>query len=72
MMENTKYRVETMKYMGPTQQNELIRHMGESLEDAIKVRLHERNYFFIMADETSDVSNKEQNVPCNTVSVPGK
>lgn len=49
-----------MKYLAPVIQNELVDHMGFSVLASLKKEFHQRKYYSIMADETSDVSNKEQ------------
>ena len=57
---NNKLSIETMKYASPIVQNELIDLMANSILRHLINDISERCYFLVMADETSDLSNKEQ------------
>ena len=52
------------RYMSPQIQNELIKVMSINVLRKIVVSIQEAKYFSLMADEVTDISNKEQVVVC--------
>lgn len=56
--------LELKYYQSPQIVNEIISMMGQDVLRRILVKIREAGYFGIMADETRDISNKEQLVIC--------
>ena len=54
----------TDKYVSADIQNELLKVMGLQVLQDIATSLHSAEFYSIMVDETTDVSNKEQAVLC--------
>ena len=54
----------TDKYVSADIQNELLKVMGLQVLRDIATSLHSAEFYSIMVDETTDVSNKEQAVLC--------
>ena len=54
----------TLKYTSPENQNELIEIMALKILRNLAEKIRNANFFSIMADETVDISNKEQLVIC--------
>ena len=54
----------TDKYVSADMQNELLKVMGLQVLRDIATSLHSAEFYSIMVDETTDVSNKEQAVLC--------
>ena len=52
------------KYTSPVIQNELIKIMALTVAETISGNLQATLFYTIMADETTDCSNKEQFVIC--------
>ena len=52
--------LELKRYQSPQIVNEIISLMGQEVLRGILVKIHEAGYFGLMADETRDISNKEQ------------
>lgn len=52
--------IKNMRYLSPDVQNELIHIMGNQVLRNIVSNIRKGKHYCIMADETSDVSNKEQ------------
>ncbi|XP_045169561.1 uncharacterized protein LOC123532237 [Mercenaria mercenaria] len=52
------------QYLSPSIQNEFIHICGNQISDSIVHRCQDARYFSILADESADVSNKEQFAFC--------
>ena len=47
-------------WLAPSFQNEIIQFLASKVLDVIKQELHEAKYFILLADETKDISKREQ------------
>ena len=56
--------LELKRYQSPQIINEIITLMGQDVLRGILVKIREAGYFGLMADETRDISNKEQLAVC--------
>ena len=52
--------VGTKKYQSPDIVNEMIKLMGHKVLRSVIINIHHHKWFSILADETRDVSNREQ------------
>ena len=53
-----------LSYISETTQNDLIKATGTVIRDKILQRIEKAKYFTLMADETTDISKKEQMSLC--------
>ena len=51
-------------YIGPQTQNDLISCIGEQIQSVLIQRVKDAKFFTVIADETTDVSRREQLSPC--------
>lgn len=58
--DHSKYNIQSMKFTAPSVQNELLDIMAQLVLRGLLSKIRKRKYYSIMADESSDVSNKEQ------------
>ena len=56
--------LELKRYQSPQIVNEIVTLMGQDVLRGILVKIREAEYFGLMADETRDISNKEQLAVC--------
>ena len=60
LAEKEEFKVSDIRYISPVTQNELLDIMAHDILRSKLAEIKERRHFTIMADESSDVSNREQ------------
>ena len=60
LAETEEFKVSDIRYISPVTQNELLDIMAHDILRSKLAEIKERRHFTIMADESSDVSNREQ------------